>query len=670
MPLVKDGMYFKDELGRVRLLRGVNLGGSSKVPKTPDGASHLREGFFEHHEISFVGRPFPLEDADEHFLRLKAWGLDFLRFVVTWEAVEHEGAGQYDIAYLDYLEALVEKAAAYEINLFIDFHQDVWSRFSGGDGAPAWTLDAVGFELKNFAASGAALIHQLYGDPFPKMHWATNYQKLAAGTMFTLFFAGTDFAPETKIEGLSVQEFLQSHYCAMMEQVARRLANKSNVIGYDCMNEPSKGYIGYKNVNRMEWDLKLAYSPTPYQAMLLGDGRAQFVDFYSLTYFGPVPRGKRRFDPKGVRAWQDGVDCIWKRNGLWDTDSKGRAVLLRPDFFNIVGGDEVLFTRDYLRPFINRASRSIHAADPDAMIFVEFDAIGADEIPHWTDTDAKNIVYAPHWYDFLTLMTKQYYRHLGVDALNYRVVAGHEAKRISFIEDLAFDKMIAETRFRGVPTLIGEVGIPYDMNNRAGYFSDNWDTHVLALDDTMAALDANLLNFTLWNYTADNTNKHGDSWNGEDLSIYSPDQRSKPDDINSGGRALLGFVRPYARATAGQPIQMQFDLQKGEFFYRFCHEISASAPSEFYIPNLQYPNGYEVEVSDGRYESDTEEQRLYYWHDTESQEHWLRISPKTERHFSLPIMKRDFLTMVTMVLAFFLAYLYVDKNTTGRNERV
>lgn len=661
MPIQKDGVYFKDELGRVRLLRGVNLGGSSKVPKTPDGSTHLREDFYKK-EVSFVGRPFPLGEADEHFLRLKSWGLDFLRLVVTWEAVEHAGAGIYDYAYLDYLEALVEKAASYDIPLFIDFHQDVWSRWSGGDGAPIWTLEALGFKPENFSASGAALVHQVYGDPFPKMHWATNYQKLAAGTMFTLFFAGADFAPDSKVDGVSSQEFLQSHYCAMIQTVARRFADKANVLGYDCMNEPSKGYIGYNNIARMEWGLKLGYSPTPFEAMVMGDGRARDVDFYTLSYFGPIPRGKRRFDPKGTRAWQDGVECIWKRNGVWDVDSKGKAVLLRPDFFDVVGGAKVLYTRDYLRPFILRATNAIHAVDPNAMSFVEFDAIGMDEIPYWSEAEAENIVFAPHWYDFLTLMTKTYYRHLGVDALNYKVVAGHDAKIQSFVAGLAHAKSIAETRFGGVPTLIGEMGIPFDMNNREGYLHDDWEAHVMALDDTMRAMDANLLNYTLWNYTADNNNQHGDKWNGEDLSIYSPDQRKNPLDINSGGRALFGFVRPYARAIAGEPLEMSFKLDKGEFYFRFCHEPSITAPTEFYIPNLQYPHGYKVEVSDGRYEVDAEEQRLYYWHDTAEQEHWLKLIPDQERHFSLPVMKRGIFDMVMMLIAFVLAYLYVDNS--------
>ncbi len=131
-----DGSKFKDEFGRTLMLRGVNLGGSSKVPYQPDGATYLTADFYNHRDISFIGRPFPLSEADEHFSRLKSWGFNFLRFLVTWEAIEHAGPGIYDRDFLEYIRAIVEKANQYDINMFIDPHQDVWSRFSGGDGAP------------------------------------------------------------------------------------------------------------------------------------------------------------------------------------------------------------------------------------------------------------------------------------------------------------------------------------------------------------------------------------------------------------------------------------------------------------------------------------------------------------------------------------------------------
>lgn len=158
---------FIDSLGRVLMLRGVNLSGSSKVPFTPDGSTYRSEGFFDHRHVSFVGRPFPLEEADEHYRRLKSWGFNTLRFLITWEAVEHAAPGIYDPEYLEYLRKVVSKAGEWGFKVFIDPHQDVWSRFTGGDGAPGWTLEAAGLDMTKFKETGAAIVHQTHGALFP-----------------------------------------------------------------------------------------------------------------------------------------------------------------------------------------------------------------------------------------------------------------------------------------------------------------------------------------------------------------------------------------------------------------------------------------------------------------------------------------------------------------------
>ncbi len=241
-----SGSHFKDEHQRTLILRGVNLGGSSKVPARPE-TSHELPHFYQHRDVSFVGRPFPLPEADEHFRRLRRWGLTLLRLVVPWEAIEHAGPGLYDEEYLQYLHQLVERAHRYGLQVVIDPHQDAWSRLSGGDGAPGWTFETAGLEVAHFHACAAALIHVFQRRPLA-MHWPVNYQRLAAMTMFTLFWAGSHFASALTVAGESIQTFLQRHYVGAFQRIARTLKDLPNVLGFGTMNEPSAGFIGLPNL--------------------------------------------------------------------------------------------------------------------------------------------------------------------------------------------------------------------------------------------------------------------------------------------------------------------------------------------------------------------------------------------------------------------------------------
>ena len=109
-----------------------------------------------------------------------------------------------------------------QIHLILtDPHQDTWSRYSGGSGAPGWTFEVVGLDLTTFKETGSAFLQQFAGakDVF-NMIWPTNYTKLASATMFTVFFAGNTFAPKTLYKGEHVQDYLQRHFIACYEHLA------------------------------------------------------------------------------------------------------------------------------------------------------------------------------------------------------------------------------------------------------------------------------------------------------------------------------------------------------------------------------------------------------------------------------------------------------------------
>ncbi|KAJ3038777.1 hypothetical protein HDV00_000353 [Rhizophlyctis rosea] len=627
-PFKAIGGHFRDTHGRTLLVRGVNVSGNSKLPTSPPGSTHLGEGFYDHRNVSFVGRPFPLDEVDENFGRLRAWGLTFIRLLVPWEALEHSGPGIYDEEYIDYLITVLKKAPEYGIKCFIDPHQDTWSRFSGGSGAPGWTFEVAGLDLTKFMDAGAAYVHQkALSQDSGHFAWPTNYQKLASATMFTLFFGGDIFAPRATYNGEPVQQFLQRHFCACFQHLATR------------------------------------------------------------------------------------------QHGVWTIDAHGEPQTLKPDYFSKHPSDgrPVNFYIDCYVPFLRRYTDAIKAADPDLFIF--FEPIPNEDPPVIKGgDDDPNFVYAPHWYDLQALFTKSFgFVTHDVQALSrgtknvlaatYFGITGANKNYKGQIRNIV---QIGITKVGKKPCLIGECGIPMDLNEKRAFETGNYQDHTNFLDAVINAMEASLVNFTLWNYNPHNDNEWGDHWNGEDFSIYSPsptasrsaspspsrqnsrsNSRSRtpspessnkgspttplrlyvsqpkhlrqpsttapitPFDITDvaieeaegerahsqhvGGRALDAVIRPYAAKVAGEPILMRFDLSKLDFTLEFerqpCDDekkresITTQQPTalrpawampahitEIFVPNFHYGNlsKLDVVVSDGEWKYNKTRQTLYW----------------------------------------------------------
>jgi hypothetical protein len=608
---VADGC-FSDPTGRSMFLRGINLGGSTKVPYSPDMGSHVNEGFFNGKEISFIGRPFPVEDADMHFQRLKAWGFHFIRFLVTWEAIEHEGPGMYDTEYLRYLKTIITKANEYGINVMIDPHQDVWSRYTGGDGAPMWTFEAAGMDVTRFQETGAAFVHNVFGDPFPQMVWYTNNYKLGSATMFTLFFGGNDFAPKTLVDGKPIQDYLQEHYINALAQVAETLIDLPNVIGFELMNEPSAGYIGVEDLAQPYHTEIMRDAPTPYQGMLLGDGIPQIVQRYRVGAVSLKNDGKNLLNEQKLSAWKENQPCIWRQNGVWKKNEDGTPELIDAAYFSKVKGKKVDFNKMYYEPFVLKYARAILAINPGWLICVDNALFPYPQgLPELKKIKEVKWINGSHWYDDVTLVKKKYLPYLGLD--KGKVVFGKNRVRKVYENYMA--EMIDEThqQYGNVPTLLGEFGIPFDMNKARAYKTGNYTKQVKALDRSFRILEANLLHYTLWNYTADNTNERGDQWNGEDLSVFSLSQQASPSGLNSGGRALEAAIRPYPKKITGKLVAYNYNYKNKTMSVSFEVDQVSGYPVEIFVPEYVYGDDFTVYSRSGKLAFDKKERILMYY---------------------------------------------------------
>ena len=638
MPLSRlhaQGTCFVDANGRQVILRGLNVGGDSKVPY-PNGGTQHPDDFAHHKDVSFVGRPFLLSEADEHLSRIKAWGFNCLRLLTTWEAVEHAGPKQYDVDYLSYLQEICRKAGKHELYVFIDFHQDVWSRMSGGDGAPGWTFEAVGLDFSRFDAADAAHVMQHrfdysasadVQDTYPSMSWTRNYRMPANAIMWTLFWAGKHVTPHFLIDGMTASDYLQFHFLGAMAQVAKRVAGMPHVIGFDSLNEPGLGWLGQSlSPTCVDGKRKPGGPPMPgvvwsaLDALAVAAGLTLKLPLRNNSFDPAAPLATQTINPNGVRIWRAGATCPFEQAGIYAVTSTSNgpvATALKEDAFSHVEGRPIDIANDVFAPFYRRVASTVRAVAPNWLLMAEMDPLGAMMGRRFPADMPAQSVNCSHWYDVTLLVKKQFNSALSVDLLTGERAAGTLEIGARFKRQLAAVKALADTVPGGLPTLIGEFGIPYDLDDGAAYAAwangrrddDIWQTHSQVLSLMYDALDALQISSTQWNYTATNRNnaRIGDQWNQEDLSVYSLDQPL--------GRAVRGFCRPYAQAIQGRLQNVCFDNDTGVFNLSFEANPLIEPPTQLYLPRAQYPNGLTINVSGPvlRQEHNEHSQLLLIW---------------------------------------------------------
>lgn len=266
------------------------------------------------------------------------------------------------------------------------------------------------------------------------MIWATNYTRLACQTIFTLFYGGRKFAPKAIINRRNIQDYLQGHFINACQHLARRIKGAGDlhedvVIGWESMNEPNHGLVGLQDMASIPAEQKLqkGTSPTAWQTLLTGSGRACEIDTWDFGGMGPFKSGSQMVDPQGQTTWLNTSDfdakygfkrdpnwdlgkCIWSQHGVWDPASD---TLLKSNYFGVdpESGDTInyeYFTNNFFMPYYRRYRDAIREVLPDTIMFCQPPVLEIPPSIKDTTDDDPNMVFAPHWYDGLTLMTKKW----------------------------------------------------------------------------------------------------------------------------------------------------------------------------------------------------------------------------------------------------------------------
>lgn len=350
--------------------------------------------------------------------------------------------------------------------------------------------------------------------------------------------------------------------------------------------------------------------------------------------------------------------CVWRAHGVWDWDGQKQCpMVLQQDYFDRDHrpgreGQRIEWYRDCYTPFVLKFSQRVSRRFPEHLSFVE--PLPNQFMPPWQPENRQalqqqykteividserpqNLVYAPHFYDLNVLFSKT---HTAM-SVNVQGLArgmfifkalyfGAEGLRKNYRAQLRNLVDHAGTFLGRVPIVIGEVGIPFDINGRKALMTGNYDKQRELLHALISAMEDNFVGFTLWNYNPTNTIEHGDGWNDEDFSIVTcakvADYRNKHhegEELYNGGRCLDVVIRPYAVKVAGEPLRSEWDPRTLRFEFEWQSSATASEHTsdkhrltEIFLPGYHYgAHELSIEVTAGEWSVDAGKQSLYVLH--------------------------------------------------------
>lgn len=178
-----------------------------------------------------------LSDIDA--ANLRKWGFNIVRLGVMWPGVEPGERGVYDQAYLNEIETIVTNLGKNNIQVILDFHQDLWHRKFCGEGVPDYVFNickaAEPAGTKAFPLPAVNATYPVDADGNPTLEaclskmFATYYLSAEVGAGFQCLYDNVDG--------------LWDAFAGYWVAVAKKFSSFKNVLGYELINEPWAGDI-------------------------------------------------------------------------------------------------------------------------------------------------------------------------------------------------------------------------------------------------------------------------------------------------------------------------------------------------------------------------------------------------------------------------------------------